>query len=345
MTSEPGLGSIDQVVALADAYFDAGKYESAREVVGRSLGNHPDDPVLLANYARAELALDNHWQAARSAYASLAGAPEDEFAMRLYASSLYNLARERDALWMAWRTVTTHPNRPEPLRLYARLLHKSRQSRSALTVIDMALRLDPQSVDALILRGSILRDLKRGAESHASFRAALERDPDNADALNELAIHRLQRLKIGRALKGFLGAARSNPAYGHVMRRNIGVVLQRLFIAVTIGAGILGVLLACAAGVNDARHSAAVLRVLVGILTVGLIAVLHWLLRTLPRHVIFSVLREQPFTTLRIAHASLAVVAGGWVAVYPGPSVMVVVGGLLAVSALVIIRIGLFIGK
>src|ERR1700748_3015171 len=108
MTSGPGLGRIDEVVALADAYVDAGKYESAREILSRSLAQNPNDPTLLANYARAELALGNYWQAGRSAHAARSGTPDDEFAMRLYALSLYYLERHRDALWLAYRTVQVH---------------------------------------------------------------------------------------------------------------------------------------------------------------------------------------------------------------------------------------------
>jgi Flp pilus assembly protein TadD len=345
MTSDPGLGRIDEVISVADAYIDAGKYESAREVLSRSLTHHPNDPSLLAHHARAELALGNYWHAARSAHAALSGAPEDEFAMRMYALSLYNLERHHDALWLAFRTVKAHPNKPEPLRLYALLLQKMWQLRSALVVVDQALRLDPQSVVAHIRRGSILYDLKRGEESDASYRAALQLDPANAEALNDLAVHRLERNKLGRALRGFLGAAGSDPAYGKLARRNIGVVLRKVFTGVTIGAGLLGVLLGFAAGAYGEGHSTVALRVVVGLLTAALIAVLRWSLRAIPRQILISVLRDQHFVTLRIAHAVIAVAAGAWVTIVPRPEAMVAVGGLLAVSALVIIRIGLIIGK
>ncbi len=345
MTSDPGVGRVDEVVAIAGAYVDAGKYESAREVLSRSLAQNPNDPTLLAHYARTELALGNYWQAGRSAHAALAASPDDEFAMRLYAFSLYHLERHHDALWLAYRTVQVHPNTPEPLRLYARLLQKARQSYSALIAIDNALRLDPQSVDALVLRGSILRDLRRWEESDAAYRAALQLDPGNAEALNDLAVHRLERHKFGRALQGFLGAAGSDPAYGQLARRNIGVVLRKVFTRVTIGAGLLGFFLACATGLYGEGHPAVLLRVIVGLLTAALIAVLRWLGRALPRQVLIAVLREQFFVTLRIVHAAVAVVAGAWVTVIPRPEAMVAVGSILGISALVIIRIGAFIGK
>lgn len=345
MTLEPGLGRIDEAIRVADAYIDARKYENAREILGRWLSQNPNDPALLASYARAELALGNYWAGARSAYAALSGAPESEFAMRLYAVSLDGLGRHHDALWMAWRAVTSHPNEPAPLRLYALLLHKSRQLRSALDVIDRALRLDPQNVDAHIRRGSILHAMGRRDESEASYRVALQLDPANAEALNDLAVHRLGRFKFGRALQGFLGAAGSDPEYGALSRRNIGVVLRKVLTLVTIGAGALSVLLAVTAGAYDEGRSTAALRVLVGLLTAILVAVLWWLLRAIPRQVFVAVLREQYFFALRLAHAGVAVVAGAWVTVCPWPPAMIAVGGMLAVAALVIMRIGLFIKK
>lgn len=345
MTAEPRLGAIDEVIQVANAYVDARKYESAREILSRSLSQSPNDPTLLASYARAELALGNYLAAARSAYAALAGAPDSEFAMRLYALALFNLGRQYDGLWMAWRAVTSHPNEPAPLRLYALLLQKAWQLRSALDVIDRALRLDPQSVDAHIRRGSILHAMGRRDESEVSYRAALQLDPANAEALNDLAVHRLGRFKFGRALQGFLGAAGSDPEYGALSRRNIGVVLRKVLTLVTVGAGVLSVLLAVTAGVYDEGRSTAALRVLVGLLTAILVAVLRWLLRAIPRQVFVAVLREQYFFALRLGHAGVAVVAGAWVTVCPWPPGMIAVGGMLAVAALVIMRIGLFIRK
>lgn len=345
MTSEPGLGRNDEVIRVADAYIDARKYESARDILSRSLSQSPNDPALLASYARAELALGNYSGAARSAYAALAGAPDSEFAMRLYALALFSLGRQYDGLWMAWRAVTSHPNEPAPLRLYALLLQKAWQLRSALDVIERALRLDPQSVDAHIRRGSILHAMGRRDESEVSYRAALQLDPANAEALNDLAVHRLGRFKFGRALQGFLGAAGSDPGYGALSRRNIGVVLRKVLTLVTVGAGLLSVCLAITAGAYDEGHPTALARVGVGLLSGVLIAVLWWLLRAIPRRVFVAVLREQHFFALRLAHAGMAVIAGAWVTFCPWPAGWIAVGGLLAVSALVIIRIGLFIGK
>ncbi|OBI07354.1 hypothetical protein A5714_22400 [Mycobacterium sp. E2462] len=345
MTSQPRIEGIDEAIRVADAYVDANNYEHARDILRRSLSQNPNDPSLLASYARVEIVLGNNWQAAHSAYASLAGAPNYEFAMRIYALALYNLGRQHDGLLMAWRAVTSHPNQAAPLRLYAQLLHGTWQLPSALIVIDNALYLDPHDVDALIRRGAILHDMGRSDESDAAYQAALALDPANAQALNDLAVHRLRRFKLGPALRGFLGAAGSDPEYGNLSRWNIGVALQRVLMFVTIGAGVLSGLLACAAGLHSEGHPTATLRVFTGLLTVALIVVLGWLFRQIPRNIMVSVLKEQPFTALRIGHALAAVVAGAWVTAIPWPVGFIAVGGILTLLALVIVRVGFFIGK
>ena len=129
MTSDPGVDQADQAIRIAEAYFETENYERGREVLRRSLSQHPDNPGLLAQHARAEYLLENYDGASRSAYAALSAAPQHELAMRIYALSLDGLCRYGDALWMAWQGVKTHPNEPLQHRVYARLLQKSRQLR------------------------------------------------------------------------------------------------------------------------------------------------------------------------------------------------------------------------
>jgi Flp pilus assembly protein TadD len=345
---DSGLDQSDRAggaIHVAGAYFDSGNYERAREVLRGSLAEHPNDPGLLAQHARAEFLLNNFAAAAWGAYAALSAAPQDEMAMRIYALSLDGLGRGYEGLWMAWRTVLAHPNEPLAHYLYARLLQKSRQFSSALLEVDQALRLNPTSVDALVLRGSILHDLGRIGESDASYRQALTLDPGNAEALNNIGVNRLRRGKFATALRGFLGAAGVDPTLGDLARRNIGVVLRTVLTLVTIVAGILGSLVAFVAGLHGEGHSTGALRVIVGLVTATLIAVLGRLYRALPRHVLASVLREQHFAALRIIHALVAVAAGAWVTVFPGPAAMVPVGATLVISALILFRVGLFIGR
>jgi tetratricopeptide (TPR) repeat protein len=337
-------GRAAEALHIAEAYFDTGNYERAREVLRSSLAENPTDPTLLAQYARAEYLLKNHSSAAHSAYAALSATPDDEFAMRMYALSLDGLGRGYDALWMAWRTVLAHPNEPRAHRLYARLLQKSRQFLSALRVVDEALRLDPNNADALVLRGSILHDVGRLAESTASYQEALSLDAGNAEALNNIAINRLQRGKLGGALRGFLDAAGSDPTFGDLARRNIGVLLDKVLKRVTLVAVLLCLLVAFVGTAYSNGGSTLVLRVAVGLVTVVLIACLTWLHRAMPRRVLSSVSRDRRFVKARIIHATLAAILGACVTVFGGPGWTILPGAVLLIVGLILVRAGLTFG-
>jgi Flp pilus assembly protein TadD len=347
VTSDAGLDRSDrapEALHVAWAYFDTGNYERAREVLRGSLAEHPTDPTLLAQHARAEYLLNNHPSAAWSAYTALSVAPQNELAMRIYALSLDGLGRLYDALSMAYRAVIAHPNEPLEHRVYARLLQKSRQYPSALLAVDKALQLDPTNADALVLRGSILHDLGRLPESTAAYQQALSLDAGNAEALNNIAVNRLQRGKFGGALRGFLGAAGSDPTLGNLARRNIGVVLAKVLKRVTPVAVLLSLLVAFVEPAYVHRESTVALRVVVGLVTVALTAVLGWLFRAIPGRVLSSVLQDRGFVTARIIHAVFAAGLGSWVTVFGGLVWTMVAGVFLTVIGLILVRAGLTIG-
>jgi Flp pilus assembly protein TadD len=342
MTSDLG---VDQAIRVADAYFDTENYERAREVLRRSLSQHPSDSGLLAQHARAEYLLENYDGAAQSAYAALSAAPQHELAMRIYALSLDGIGRYGDALWMAWQGVKTHPNEPLQHRVYARLLQKSRQLDSALLVVDEALRLDPPSPDGLVLRGSILHDLGRIEESTASYRQALALDANHAAALNNMAVNRLQRGKFGHALRGFLGAAGSDPALGDLVRRNIGAVLAKMLRRMTVVATVLAVLIQIVGFTHGDGHPTVTLRVVTGLVTAALVFILGRLLHAIPRAVLVSVLRDRGFVVARLVHAVLVMGLGAWVTAFDGLAWTVAVAGILTITGLILARVGLTLGR
>ncbi|WAJ46598.1 hypothetical protein OK015_09120 [Mycobacterium sp. Aquia_216] len=342
MTSESG---VDQAIHIAEAYFDTENYERGREVLRRSLAQYPSDPGLLAQHARAEYLLENYDGASRSAYAALAAAPQHELAMRIYALSLDGLDRCGDALWMAWQGVRTHPNEPLQHRVYARLLQKSRQLHSALMVVDEALRLDPASPDGLVLRGSILHDMGRIRESTDSYRQALALDANHAAALNNMAVNRLQRGKFGHALRGFLGAAGSDPALGDLVRRNIGAVLAKMLRRLTVVATVLAVLIQIVGFTHDDGHPTVTLQVATGLLTAALIFILGRVLHAIPRSVLVSVLRERCFVVARLVHALLVIGLGVCVAAFGGLTWSTAVAVMLTIAGLILTRVGLTLGR
>jgi Flp pilus assembly protein TadD len=344
MTGNPGVDRIGDAIQLAGAYFDTGNHERGREVLRRSLSQHPNDPSLLAHLARAEYLLDNYPSAATSAYAALSAAPHDELAMRIYALSLAGVGRLYDALWMAWRGVTAHPNEPLQHRVYARLLQQSRQLPSALLAVDESLRLDPASPDALVLRGSILHDLGRMSESTASYRQALSLDASHAAALHNMAVNRMQRGNFRRAVRGFLGAAGSDPTLGDLVRMNIGAVLANILTRATILAVVLGLLVAFVGSVHSNGQPTLTLQVVTGLDTGVLIAILGWLVRAIPRRVLASALRDRVVVAARIVHALLAVGVGAWATAFGEGAWMIPIGVLLIISGVILLRVGLITG-
>lgn len=334
---------VAHAIAVSDAYVESKNYERARDVLRQVLTEHPNDPVLLAHNARAEYLLGNHSEAALSAYAALSAAPHDELAMRIYALSLDGQGRGPEAVWMAWRTVTQHPNEPLAHRLYARVLQRARRYHDALIEVDEALRLGPAEVDTLVLRGTILHDLGRLAESSEAYERALSLDPGCAEALNNLAVNRLRGGKFGHALRGFLGAAGSDPALGNLVRRNIGALLATVLRRLTGLAVILGVLAAFIGTTHGAQYGAIMLRVVASMCVLVLLGNFVWLFRAVPRRTLFSAMRGRAAVVVRFVHAVLAVVVGICAVVLDGPAWTVPAGVVVAISGLIIVRFGLLI--
>jgi tetratricopeptide (TPR) repeat protein len=345
MTSDPGVDQADQAIRIAEAYFDTENYERGREVLRRSLSQHPEDPGLLAQHARAEYLLENYDGASRSAYAALSAAPQHELAMRIYALSLDGLGRYGEALRMAWQGVRTHPNEPLQHRVYARLLQKAHQLHSALVVVDEALRLDPTSPDGLVLRGSILHDMGRIRESTEAYQQALALDANHAAALNNMAVNRLQRGKFGHALRGFVGAAGSDPTLGDLVRRNIGAVLAKMLRRLTVVATVLTVLIQVVGFTHDDGHSTVPVRVATGVVTVALIVTLARLLHAIPRAVLASVLRERGFVVARLIHALLVMSLGAGVTAFGPASWTTAAAVMLTIAGLILARVGLTLGR
>lgn len=341
--TQSGPDPVAEAIVVADAYIESKNYQRARDVLRQVLAENPNDAALLAHHARAEYLLGDHAQAASSAYAALAVAPLDELAMRIYALALDGQGRGQEALWMAWRTVTTHPNEPLAHRLYARVLQRAHRFRDALTEVDEALRLAPADVDTLVLRGTILHDLGLIAESTAAYERALSLDPGNAEALNNLGVNRLRGGKVGHALRGFLGAAGSDPTLGNLVRRNIGAVLSMVLRRVTVLAVVVGILSAFVGSSRGTDTRSVMMQVLVVVGIVVLIGNFIWLVRTVPRRTLVSAAPGRAGVVVRIVHAALAAVVGACAVALDGPAWTVPAGAFVAISGLIIVRFGLLL--
>lgn len=66
-----------------------------------------------------------------------------------------------------------------------------------------------------------------------------------------------------------------------------------------------------------------------------------WMLRSAPRRVLASALREQRLTYLRVLHALLAVLVGAIATILAWPAGIIPVCGLLILSGLLLFWVGL----
>lgn len=331
------MTSVDDIVHAARLYADTRNYARARQLLGQALAENPNDPAVLAQYARVEHLLGHHEVAANSAYSALSQEPTHEHAMRIYSLALEGLRRHHEALWMAWRTVTTHPQEPLAHYLYASLLRQGHRPLDALVVVTEALRLNSQDADFHVLRGLILKDLGRVAESSQAYHEALRLEPGHANAMNNLAVNRLKRGKLSKALSGFMGAAQADPALGDLARNNVAVVIARVTRFTTPVIAFEGIIVMLAGSPTAPAGQTLPARVLAGICVALLVAVWCWLVRALPRRVLVTALRTWPILAIRTAFTAFAVLVGLF-GVLGRPWVLLAGGGLALLFGGVIIR-------
>ncbi|AIY45746.1 tetratricopeptide repeat protein [Mycolicibacterium fortuitum] len=327
MTAGAGPGEV------AEAYLSTRNYQRAAEVLESALAEDPNHDGLLAQYARAQLGLKDYDGAAQAAYAALATAPGDQHVMRVYALALNGQGRRQEALQMAWRAATENPHIHSVHYTYASLLLEAGRPRDALDVIDEALRLQPESADSLVLRGDIHRALGSFTAAEDNYEAALRLEPDHASAVHNLAVNRLKWGKLTTSIKGFLGAGRLDPALGELARRNIGVALIRVLRVSTASVILLSIVLIAVTASHENSQSTVVPRVFIALLTLGLVGVIVWLMRSVPRPTLRAVLRERGFLAVRLAFLAFAIIAGMITAVVGATPLTEVFGPLLLFGA------------
>lgn len=327
MTAGAGPGEV------AEAYLSTRNYQRAAEVLESALAEDPNHDGLLAQYARAQLGLKDYDGAAQAACAALATAPGDQHVMRVYALALNGQGRRQEALQMAWRAATENPHIHSVHYTYASLLLEAGRPRDALDVIDEALRLQPESADSLVLRGDIHRALGSFTAAEDNYEAALRLEPDHASAVHNLAVNRLKWGKLTTSIKGFLGAGRLDPALGELARRNIGVALIRVLRVSTASVILLSIVLIAVTASHENSQSTVVPRVFIALLTLGLVGVIVWLMRSVPRPTLRAVLRERGFLAVRLAFLAFAIIAGMITAVVGATPLTEVFGPLLLFGA------------
>ncbi|WP_158169686.1 tetratricopeptide repeat protein [Mycolicibacterium smegmatis] len=316
MTSTTG-GARD----VAQAYFDSGNYMRAEEVLRSALAQDPDNPELLAGYAQARLGLNDYQGAAWAAHSAIAKAPTNEHAKRIYAFALSGQGRNADALQVAWKSVTEHPDVYIAHYAYANLLLSAGQAQQALTAINEALRLNPTAPDSWVLRGDIYGALNWMAPAEADYREALRLQPDNAAAVNNMAVNQLQRGDTRAAIGGFIGAGRLDPGVGELVRYNIGAALTRWLRLANTCVIFLFAAAVVVMALHDEGRPTVIPRIIAGLITVGFVAVLMWILRRVPAPALRAVVGQRKMLAVRMLFLVFAVIAGLGISLL-GPNVV-----------------------
>ena len=246
-----------------------------------------------------------------------------------YVLALIQQRRLPEALSMAWQTVNEHPHSAPAQLTYARLLRECGQDREALAVVNEALRLDPATPDSLVLRGDLYRSLWGPVAAEAQYSEALRLDSTHASAIHNLAVSRLRCGTLTRAVRGLLEAARLDPVLEALARENIGVALIRVLRMATSSVVFLAVAVIVVMAANDDSLPTVIPRIAAAVLSVGLGAVIVWVVRTVPRPTLYTVLRQRFMLAARMAFVMLAAVLGSVTALVGPNPVSDVAGALL----------------
>jgi tetratricopeptide (TPR) repeat protein len=295
---------------VAAAHLGAKDYWRAADVLRTALADDPDNARLLVQYAQACLGMKDYVAAEAAAQAALAAAPDNELALRLFTLALHGQNRTLEALSIAYKMVGEHPHAYLAQYTYATLLHESGHAREALTVVDQALRLDPRSPDSLVLRGDIHRSMSSTAAAEADYCEALRLQPDHGVAMHNLAVSRLRWGSLGEAVRGLLAAGWLNPALEPLVRDNIGLAVTKVLRMATASVVFLAVALIVVAALHDDALPTVIPRIVAGALAAALVVPLVWVVRTMPRSTLSSVLRQRFLSGVRMALIAVAVLLG-----------------------------------
>jgi Flp pilus assembly protein TadD len=331
---------VDAVVHSAETWLATGDYGRAEAVLLPALAIHPNHPRLLTVHARAKLGQSDYAAAANSAHAALLAAPESEYAMRVYSRALELLGRTPDAIWVAWQTATMHPHSHLAHHNYARLLADAGRPVEAMPAINEALRLNPLDVDALNLRGDIHVALGLVDAAEADYRHALQLNPRDASVVHNLAMLELRRGRRWNAVRGFVQAARLDPAFGGVVRQNVGLVLTGVLRRTAWLVLIVTIAVVATYNMRDDGGATVIPRIIAGVGAALLLAMSIQVMRQLPGPMLTSVLRQRQILAVRILQVLVAVVLAALTAVVGAMTVPAVAASFLLLSIPVVGIVG-----
>lgn len=226
---------------------EVGRFEEARRRASVALAESPDDSRLLAQLARACLALDDYDASTEAAARSVAADPTDEWGHRLLAQSLSALGEHDRAEESATEAVRLAP---QEWQTHATLAQVAMRAKGRLVLAReaayRAATLAPHESSALAVLGSVAHAQFDYEYAEACYRRALAIDPEDELALNNLAVLKSGALDVRGPARSYASILRLNPSAGYA-RSNIDMVLSS-FVGhlawIAVGGLVLGLLVA-----------------------------------------------------------------------------------------------------
>lgn len=269
--------------------------------------------------AEAYLGTRNYQRAAEVLQSALAEDPNDARLLSQYARARLGLKDYPGATQAANSALAAAPGDELVMRVYALALNGQGRRQEALQMAWKAATENPNVHSVHYTYASLLHDSGRSREALDVIDEALRLYPASADSL-------VLRGDIHRALRSFTAA---EDDYQAALR--LQPVLAIASITVT--------------AMHGNSQSNLVPRGFVALLTLGLMAVIVWLVRSVPRPTLRAVLRERTFLTVRLLFLVFAIVAGLVIAVAGSTPLTDVLGPLLLLGTVTLRMYGWLSGE
>jgi len=230
---------------------EVGRHTQALTELSQQLASNPHDVEALCLTAVCQLELGDPVQAEETARSALGIEMSWEWPFRIRSVALTQLGRSREALEMARESVRLAPHEPSAHRQLSTALLNRRRPKEAEKAANRAVELAPHDSESYLAVASVADARRRRRQERAALEKALALDPANVDARNNLAAMDLNRGKLGRGIRGLVGALQTDPQE-ELLHKNLDAawvrLLARLTAAALIGAVVVAVLLGLEVG-------------------------------------------------------------------------------------------------
>lgn len=219
-------GASDPMLALAEAFLSAERWEDAARILGPRIASDPDDPQVWLLMARCQIGLDEPALARDAAMHALAAAPDSEWGYRLLSIAFCAEKRFPEARRAAWEAVQREPSSWEAH--YQRAMVDVLEPAVTDETWDAAYKaveLAPDVSATHSVLGMVAQRSRDTKVAEAEFQEALRLAPDDPAAQHNLAIARFGRRRLwsaGALLSSSLRQAPNDAYYAASLRSLLG---------------------------------------------------------------------------------------------------------------------------